>query len=588
MRPPRLLWRIYLSFLLVTCAAYAVTAWHAARSLREFHQKEVAANLLAQAQITSHAFTTSSLDPSGLDRLCRDLGQTTHTRYTVIQPDGRVIADSEESPARMASHADRPEVLAALRGETGLDIRFSTTLRQRFLYLAIPIRRDGAVIAAMRASLPLTVVDLALGKLYRHLAGGGLLVAALFALLALYLSYRLNQPLQAMREAAERFARGELAAHVPVPSIAEFAVLAQAMNQMALQLNDRILTIIRQRNEQTAVLTSMAEGVLAVDLQERVIDINPAGARLLALDSERVRGLSIQECIRHPEIHGFVAAALAASEPSESEIVLRGATDVSLQLHGTSLLDGAGKRLGSLIVLNDITRLKKLETMRRDFVANVSHELKTPITAVRGYLETLTDAMPEDHEERRRFLAVISHHADRLQAIIDDLLSLSRIEFDVDRGMIALETTCLESLLQRVVQTYASRAAERGIALTLVCDPELSVPACATLLEQAVGNLVDNAVKFGGDNSEVTITAGRKDQTVEICVADHGPGIERQHLGRIFERFYRVDQGRTRTLGGTGLGLAIVRHIAIAHRGTVTVESAPGRGSTFRLSIPAA
>jgi two-component system phosphate regulon sensor histidine kinase PhoR len=587
MRHPRLLWRIYLSFLLVTCAAYVATAWHAAHSLREFHQKEVAANLLAQAQITSHAFTTSSLDPVGLDRLCRDLGQTTHTRYTVILPDGRVIADSEESPARMANHADRPEIIAALRGETGRNIRFSATLRQRFLYLAIPIRRDGAVIAAMRASLPLTVVDRALAELYRHLAGGGLLVAALFALLALYLSYRLNQPLQAMREAAERFARGDLTAHVPVPSIAEFAVLAQALNQMAVQLNDRILTIMRQRNEQTAVLTSMTEGVLAVDLRERVIEINPAAARLLALDIERVRGLCIQECIRHPEIHGFVAAALAASEPSEAEIVLRGATDTCLQFHGTSLLDGAGKRLGSLIVLNDITRLKKLETMRRDFVANVSHELKTPITAIRGYLETLTDAMPEDHDERRRFLAVVSRHADRLQAIIDDLLSLSRIEFDVDRGLIELEGTPLEGLLQRVVQTFMSRAREKGIVLTLACEPDLSVNASATLLEQAVGNLVDNAVKYSGENSEVTITAGHRDQVVEICVVDHGPGIERQHLARIFERFYRVDQGRTRTLGGTGLGLAIVRHIAIAHHGTVTVESTPGSGSSFRLNIPA-
>jgi len=487
----------------------------------------------------------------------------------------------------MVSHADRPEVLAALRGDTGTDIRFSATLRQRFLYLAIPIRREGGVAAAMRASLPLTVVDRALAELYRHLAVGALLVAVLFALLALYLSYRLNQPLEAMRAAAGRFARGDLTAHVPEPSIAEFAVLARAMNQMATQLNDRILTIVRQRNEQTAVLTSMAEGVLAVDLQERVMEINPAAARLLALDADRIRGLSIQECIRHPEIHRFVAAALAASEPSEAEIVLRGSTDTCLQLHGTSLLDGAGKRLGSLIVLNDITRLKRLETMRRDFVANVSHELKTPITAIRGYIETLTDAMPEDQAERRRFLEVVSRHADRLHAIVDDLLSLSQIEFDAERGVIALEATPLEGLLRRVVQSFTPRAKEKGIGLTLTCEPELSVPASATLLEQAVSNLVDNAIKYSGENTAVSIVAGSKQGKVVICVADQGPGIERQHQARIFERFYRIDQGRSRSLGGTGLGLAIVRHIAIAHRGAVTVDSTPGRGSQFRLSVPA-
>jgi two-component system phosphate regulon sensor histidine kinase PhoR len=567
--------------------AVGATAWHASHSLRRFHQEQMAADLLARAQILAGELPPESLDaaPAAAERLCRELGRTTHTRFTVILPAGRVIGDSEQDPALMENHADRPEIAAALRGGIGKSVRFSDTRRQRLMYLAVPVHRQGAVVGVVRASVPLAAIDRTLHVVYLEVLAGGLIVAAVFALIAFWLSTRLSRPLEEMRRVAEKLAAGDLTARAPVPGD-DTGALARALNDMAAQLGERMRTITEQRSAQEAVFASMGEGVLAVDRNERVLHFNPAAARLIGLPAEQIRGRTIQEVARNPDLQAFVAAALSGAGVTETDIVLYGDEERFLQLHGTALTDTAGARIGAVIVMNDVTRLKRLETVRRDFVANLSHELKTPITAIRGCVETLTEGAVKDPAESRRFLDMMARHVNRLGAMVEDLLSLSRIEFDAERGRIPLEPGPVGEVLQRAVQTFAGRADAKNIALAVNCPEDATGLINAPLLEQAVGNLIDNAIKYSGDGTRVEVIAAAGARDVEIRVADQGPGIEKKHLPRIFERFYRVDQARSRALGGTGLGLAIVKHIVLAHHGSVSVDSAPGRGTTFTIRIP--
>ncbi|MEI6168858.1 MAG: ATP-binding protein [bacterium] len=589
MRTKRLFWRIYIYFLIVTLGALAATAWYVDRSLYSFHQQQVAADLLARAQIIARELTPPlGQDAAGLNQLVNDLGRMTLTRVTIMTTDGRVVADSSENPAGLENHRNRPEVMEALAGRTGQASRYSDTLRRRLMYLAIPVWQNGTVAGVVRVSLPLAVIDDALKALYGSMAMGGLIVAGLFALVALALSQRITRPLEHMRQASEQFAKGELTARIPVPDTAEMGALAQTMNKMALQLHDRVRTEALQHNEQRAVLANMVEGVLAVDLAERVLLINPAACHLLGLKPDEARGRHILETVRNIELQEFLGVTLAAPGPTERVIVLRGESERVIQLHGAALKDADGNNIGALVVMNDITRLKRLETMRRDFVANVSHELKTPITTLKGCVETLSDGAVHNPGESMRFLEMMGRHVTRLELMVEDLLALSRLEFESERGEIVLGLGSVHDVLSRAVQSFAKRAEARGILLVLDCPDSLQTLINAPLLEQAVGNLLDNAIKYSPEETRITVTGGQTQDVVEIRVADQGHGIERHHLERIFERFYRVDQARSRAMGGTGLGLAIVKHIAIAHHGSVSVESVPGQGSTFILRLPQA
>jgi two-component system phosphate regulon sensor histidine kinase PhoR len=270
----------------------------------------------------------------------------------------------------------------------------------------------------------------------------------------------------------------------------------------------------------------------------------------------------------------------------ERDVVFREDEDRFIQLHGAALRDETGAIIGGLVVMNDITRLKRLESLRRDFVANVSHELKTPLTTLKGCVETLSDGAVANPDEAGRFLGMMDRQVGRLEAMVDDLLVLSRLEHESDRGGVELVPGSVNDVLSRVVQSFFDRAAKKGIHLILDCPDSITAPINAALLEQAMGNLVDNAIKYSAEETAITVSAGMQGDAVAIAVADQGLGMEKKHLDRIFERFYRVDPARSRAQGGTGLGLAIVKHIALAHRGSVTVASTPGQGSTFTLRIP--
>lgn len=588
MRPGRILWRIYIYFLAATLAALALATGYAVRSLRTFHEEQVADGLRVRVQFFREDLSGYSLenDVDRIDQLCKKMGELTDTRITVVLPGGDVVGDSNENPHRMDNHGNRPEIEEALRGNTGEAVRFSNTLKQSLKYVALPLRTDGEIVAIVRASHPLSRIRWTRRVISQQILFGGITACLLFAVVALFLSRRITRPLEEMRRVAQELAAGNMDSRMVVSSSDEVSALAQSLNEMAEQLSDRMATIRRQQVEQQAVLSCMVEGVLAIDTNADLLYLNEAAARLLHTECDTACGRSVQELVRNHHLQEAILATLADDGLVDSRVLMQGVDERHLRVHGAPLTDADGTHIGGLVVMNDITTLKRLETVRSDFVANVSHELKTPITALKGCVETLSADTPLAAEEAARFVAMMSRHVDRLEAIVEDLLSLSRMEFDADHGQVALAPVQVRPVLTRSMELFAEAAGAKGIALKTSCSDGLVAVACEALLEQAIGNLLDNAIKYSGENTEVEITACEDAGQVTIRVADHGPGMAKKHLPRIFERFYRSDSARGRGLGGTGLGLSIVKHIALAHHGNVTVESTIGRGTTFCLHLP--
>jgi two-component system phosphate regulon sensor histidine kinase PhoR len=389
-----------------------------------------------------------------------------------------------------------------------------------------------------------------------------------------------------MKKGARRFANGDLNHRLLIPNSEELGSLADALNQMAKQLGEKIRMITGQRNELETVLSAMREGVLAVDSEERILTFNQAAGSFLGIDLSSAKGYAIQEVIRNADILRFISGVLTGKGSAEGEIVLVGSQNKFLQVSGTLLHDSEGKIIGALVVLNDITRLRQLENIRSEFMANVSHELKTPITSIKGFVETLLEGGLDDRKNVQKFLEIVSKQSDLLNAIFDDLLSLSRIEQGTERGEIQLAEENLRSILEAAVVDYELKARERKIKVVVNCNKEIFIKANSRLLKQAIGNLLDNAIKYSEPGNTVEIEVATNASEYAIKVIDHGCGIASEHFPRLFERFYRVDKGRSRELGGTGLGLAIVKHIAQAHGGHVTVDSTLAEGSIFTIHLP--
>jgi len=588
MRRKRLLWQLYPSYLLVIILSLTAIAWYASSSYKQFSLDRTAADLEVRSRLIRDlvADRFSVGDTLGIQQLCGRAAQKSSSRITVILPSGTVICDSQEDPMRMDNHADRPEIIEALSTGSGRAIRYSFTLGQNMMYVAVPVEVSGRTVAVLRTSIPITDIDESLNTVFTRIAIGGLVIVLIAAALSFWVARKVSRPLEQIRRGAKRFAAGELQHKLPVSPVREIGGVAEAMNSMAGQLHDRIQAIVRQRNERDAILASMVEGVLAVDTDERLIGLNRAAARLFDITREEARGKTIQEIVRNPALIEFIGRVFAQRESEEAEIVLHKGETRHLQAHGTILRDAEDSGIGVLVVLNDITRIRRLEAVRRDFVANVSHELKTPVTSIKGFAETLVDGTIDNPAEAKRFVSIIARQADRLEAIIDDLLTLSRLEQEADEASIRMAETPLRPILEAVVQACGVKAGEKDITIDIDCDDAVTARINGPLLEQAIINLVDNAVKYSDSGQTIKIDIEQKPDRITVNVTDYGTGITEEHLPRLFERFYRVDRARSRTLGGTGLGLSIVKHITNVHGGYPEVRSVIGRGSTFSIHLP--
>jgi len=583
-----MLWQLFLPFLTIIIISLIAVTVYFTTSLRSFHIKQLTVSLESSTALLKTPITRYLLDENfnAVDSLAKFMGDKTSTRFTVVLPDGTVVGDSEENPEQMEKHDTRPEIAVALNGKTGSAIRYSNTLQIDLLYVASPIYSDNQLLAIVRAAVPVTSIDETLDDVFIRIALGGFIVALLAAMVSLYVSRRISRPLEELKAGAEHFASGDFSHILPAPETEEVKGLSDAMNQMASQLDDRIKTIDRQRNEQQAVLASMTEGVLAIDTSEKIISINKAAERLFRIESKNIIGKNVLEVVRNADLLKLIDNALKATQTIESEITLDTNGERYLQAHGTPLRDSRDQRIGVLIVLNDLTRIRRLESMRKDFVANVSHELKTPITSIIGFVETLKEGAVEHPEDARKFLDIIARQSDRLNAIVDDILSLSRIEEGSDKGEILFEERNINNVVKSAIQACELKASEKSIKIDIDCRADITHPINGQLIEQAIVNLIDNAVKYSDNGNPILVFCDRKDHEIIIGVRDNGTGIKREHLPRLFERFYRVDKARSRKIGGTGLGLAIVKHIALAHNGTVSVESTLGQGSTFTIHLP--
>ena len=599
MRRTRLFWKLYITYLIAVVLCAGVVGWFAVDAAGNLYRAQAFKDLTARAELVDSQVTPLLGRPAQLQVLVKSIGARADTRLTVIAgpagsvgATGQVLADSEADPATMPNHdtPSRPEVQTALAGGTAHVARFSDTLKERMLYVAVPVfDSNHQVTAVIRTALPLTQVNRALDNMTRRIVFGTLIVALAVALLGFVVSRQISSRMGEIKRGAARFAAGDFSHEIHVSTADEIGEVAVGLNTMGRRLSETIQTITDERNEREAVLAGMTEGVLAVDGQERVITINAAAARLLAVEPDDAQGRSIQEVVRNPELQAFVAAVLAEDGPIAGSVVVNTPLDSrDLQVQGAQLGDGTGGGAGrgAVVVLNDVTRMRHYEAIRRDFVANVSHEIKTPVTTIKGFAETLLDGALDDRHDAERFLHIIVGQADRLSAIIEDLLSLSSLESGSEGARISLEQGSIRDVLQVALDVCEMKAAARDITLTLDCSEDLFAEINPPLLEQAVVNLIDNAVKYSPEGSRVGVSAATEATGLSIRVEDVGPGIRREHLPRLFERFYRIDKARSRDMGGTGLGLSIVKHIAVAHGGGVAVESTPGLGSTFTITLP--
>jgi len=583
----RFVWQLYPSYLLLIIIMFLLVGWYLTGELHRFHYRQTENDLRSRAQLVAQQLEghLAVSEQSWLLPLVKRLGEKSGTRITVIMKDGRVLADSDEDAQKMENHSQRPEVLQAFSGQQGTSIRFSTTLGQSLMYVAIPAYAEGELLGSIRTALPVSAIDATLQGIYWRLLLAGVIIAVLLAPVCWWLSRRISRPLESMTDGAQQFSHGYLDIPLAVTGSEETRRLAEAMNQMAAKLAERIEQEVEQRSEIETVLGCMVEGIVAVDNDEQIIRLNRAAAELFNVSLHSNSGRPIQEVIRQAELQRFIRQALSQQGAIEDEIVMHGSDKRYLHVQATPLTGNEESRIGVLIVLHDLTRLRKLESVRSDFVANVSHELKTPITAIRGAVETLLDEDPTD-VSNQRFLQIIFKQSERLNALVEDLLNLSRIEQGVEAGGWELSCEQLLPILCSARVACESLLLQQEISLQIDCPEQLKAQVNTSLLEQAVINLLTNAVKYSDPGSEVLVAVSEWDDYIKIRVEDSGCGIDQEHLPRLFERFYRADLARSRSLGGTGLGLAIVKHVAHAHRGEVMVTSEVGKGSCFTFLLP--
>lgn len=401
----------------------------------------------------------------------------------------------------------------------------------------------------------------------------------------LRLSYLSEEALRGVEKATSRFVEGSFEEPVEMPRRKRLTALTEGLNDMASQLQERVRALSQLSREQDAILRSMTEGVITVDSEGRIRRMNEAARTLLGISKAYIEGTSLGDIIRFDEIRRFMREASSSMVPTTRTVMLRQDPELIIDMYGSPLFQDDGSSSGTLIVLRDMTRVHKLENVRRDFVANVSHELRTPVTSIKGFAETLLEGAMYEPESLKRFLGIIGKHAERLHAIFNDLLILSRLEAGDQEERIDVANHKVADIVREAIEVCSANATTKSITVTSSIDDDIRVAVNSSLMQQAFVNLIDNAIKYSDAGTKVSISAERHGEYVRCMVSDTGPGIEAAHLSRLFERFYRVDQGRSRQMGGTGLGLAIVKHIAQVHGGRVDVQSVLGQGSTFSIYL---
>jgi two-component system phosphate regulon sensor histidine kinase PhoR len=579
-------WKLLGSYLLLLLVLWGGLYLYLNQRLDSLQVALLQGELLTEAKLAVLAAENAVRDlPVDAPRIAESLGRAGSARVTIINQNGQVVGDSEVKPERLTeleNHLDRPEVSAAFAGSAGSAFRYSATLKTDMLYVASMFRSPTGP-AVVRLALPLSTVNQAKAQLHALLGAGlitGLLLAALFSYV---LSRIMSRPLRLIAESAQEIGRGNFRQRLPVSGTDELSEVATVMNDMSSRVETQMEKLEREKGRLDAILRGMGEGLMVTDSTGAITLVNPAFCEQFGVTGSVV-GRPLIEIARHPDLNDCYRRAVGERAEYRREIVIGGSLERVLLTHWVPLLDQL-KLLGVVAVFHDISDLKRLEKIRKDFVANVSHELKTPVTIIKGYAEALLDGLVTSDPERAvSFIEIIHNHIERQAELIGNLLTLSELESD--QFTLELLPCELGGAVRQAVTCLESKAAERGATVTMTGFAELPpVFIEPGRIEQVFVNLLDNAIKYTSVGGQVALTAVVEPERVVVTVRDHGPGIPPQSLGRVFERFYRVDEGRSREEGGHGLGLAIVKHVVQLHGGSVWVESTPGKGSAFFFSL---
>lgn len=451
----------------------------------------------------------------------------------------------------------------------------SSHLAGRFAALVVLAVVPFGFALGLNESVPKSFIVLSGASLLIAILGGGII------------AWGLELNLRQVEEAVEQFSVGVVDPSLLNLQDPHLTAVSEGLSEMAQQLRSRLESLSHLSSEQDAILRSMTEGVVTIDSEGRIRRVNEAARALLGVSKGVIEGRQFSEILSHSEVQKFIFNATASMLPQTGTIALCGEPERVLDIYGSPLFQHDGSTSGTLIVVRDMTRVHKLENVRRDFVANVSHELRTPITSIKGFAETLLEGAMHEPEMLRKFVAIIAKHAERLHAIFNDLLTLARLEAGGDTEQVEAGSHSLAHLVSEALEACASKAVSKEISLSQDIADNIHVVVNPTLVQQALVNLIDNAIKYSDSGAKVSVTAERAGDFVRCDITDTGPGIDALHLPRLFERFYRVDHGRSRQMGGTGLGLAIVKHIAQVHGGRVEVQSEMGKGSVFSIFLRA-
>jgi two-component system phosphate regulon sensor histidine kinase PhoR len=511
-----------------------------------------------------------------------------NTRITLVETQGRVIADSHADPLKLKNHRDRPELIAALQTGNGSSTRFSDSLEIEMLYVAYRIEHQGAAVGCVRVAVntqhvseQVANIKLKIATLVFIIIVGGLGIAGIGI-------SKMTQPVVQLIEEARELTSGQIKKPRNLSKGNEFDELGQTLNNLSKTLSKRMRQLERNHNELLVVLEGMKEGVIAVDGSDCIRFANEAVCRMFSLDVNRDEGRPIWEVLRNQMIETTVHKARKSDEPFHGKIELLTPHEQHLSLSASAIPSSShsssSKNPGVIIVFHDITEIHRLENMRRDFVANVSHELKTPLASIQAFAETLIDGAIHDDDNNMLFLTRIVEQSERLNLLIQDLLSIARLESG--ENVTDFASVDLTEIAQRCLNDHQSHAAKKNITLVSNQSDSVWVFAEADGLTQILDNLVDNALKYTPEDGTVTVNIQAEPQAVHLQVTDTGIGIPVDHQDRVFERFYRVDKARSRQLGGTGLGLAIVKHLVNAFGAEVEVISAANQGTTFQITFP--
>jgi len=566
--------------------------------IERFYLDEAREHLTSKAHLIQSGIDTKRENVS-LQDFVKKSSSLSEIRITILDTNGVVLADSEENPGSMENHRGvnkREEIEVAIKKGIGNSQRYSTTINEDMLYVAILASVENSNII-IRTSESMQSLNTSINKARKRIVLISIIILIVIIPLVIITSRLITRPLFLIGKAAKKISKGDMMDPIPISQKSffsgteEISSITVALNEMAKELDKKIATITKEKNEQKNILNyiniiqySMSEGLIAIDLENKISTINKAASSYLDIDRKKDIGKQYDKKIRNKAIKKIIKSILKKQRPITKEIRIGQMKKMFFTVNGKVLKDQKLKPVGCLIVMTDVTRLKQLEAMRRVFVANVSHELKTPITSIGGYIETAQKDI--SLETKNEFLEKAIKQNNRLNSIIDDLLRLSRIEAIEDEDAFTLSTQKLLPIIEGSVEDIRENIKKYGIKVVIECSKDIYAKIDSQLMREALINLLENAIKYGVDNSTVILSVKRKSNKILIDIENKGEVIPEKERDRIFNRFYRVDKSRSKKTGGTGLGLAIVKHISIVHNGTIEVHKSDGNTTVFRLTLP--